>query len=276
MRRLLLVVALVSSLAAHAAPPIHVLPGLSLSRIPEALTAKITWPNTTEIDARKDAILLLGRDNLWQLGTKQGMFAMPLKLSSFARSDAGTLAAAADGKIGLVSGHMFLPAVAEPETGMRLAGGPGDTLILYGTHAPARIYSFDGKTVATLATLDKPITALTHLGGTVIFATADGIFSLRVGEPPGLLFPLAGHAPITALAADAKTAELFAATDDAVYQLDEGRMTEIAEGIGGALAVLEDHILVADPSRKTVYVLAGGSRSKGSGPVAAQGIGKKQ
>jgi len=260
MTRLVLFVALLVSLMAHAADPIHVLPGLSLTRIPDSLTASIAWDAKTSIHARKDGIWVLGKGNLWRLGQKQAIFVSPAEIQSFARSDAGTLVASIGGKIGLISGRLFLPAFSEPAAGTQLAGGNTDTLLLYGTGVPARIYAFDGGKVAALATLDQPITSLTHIGDTVIFATADGIYSLRPGEPPGLIFPLAGHESITALATNANTAELFAATRDAVYQIGEGRMTQIAQGIGGALAVLEDRVLIADPRRKTIFVL--GARRK--------------
>ena len=255
MRRVALFAALLVSLCAHAAEAIHVMPGLALSRVPAALTAPIEWAPQTTISARGDAIWVLGRDNLWRLGQKQGVFISPAEIRSFAQSDAGTLVASVGGKIGLISDRLFLPALPEPEPGTQLAGGSADTLILYGTAAPAHIYVFDGKKVAVLATLDRPITALTHVGDTVVFATSDGVYSLRPGEPLGLIFPLAGHAPLTALAANPKTAELFAATADAVYQIGEGRMTQIAQGIGGALALEGDHVLIADPQRKTIFIL---------------------
>ena len=205
---------------------------------------------------------MLGQGNLWRLGQKAGLFFTPTAIRAFAQSDAGTLTASVEGKLGLIKGHLFQPALREPEPDMQMAGGPADTLILYSAHLPARIYGFDGKNIATLATLNQPITALTHLGDNVIFATRDGIYSLRAGEPPGLLFPLAGHAPMTALDANPKTAELFAATNQAVYQLDEGRLTEIAQGIGGALAVIGTSILVADIQRKTVYVISAAHADK--------------
>lgn len=255
MRRGALIAALVFSLGAHAKEAIYVMPGLSLSRIPAAQTAPIRWAPNTTISAAKNGIWVLGQGNLWRLGQKTGIFISPARIRSFARSDAGTLVASIDGRIGLISGRLFLPAMPAPESGTLLAGGSADTLILYDPTVPAHIYSFDGKRVATLATLDQPITALTHIGDTIIFASPDGIYSLRAGRPLGLLFPLAGHAPVTALAANPKTAELFAATHDAVYQIDEGRMTEIIQGVGGALAVLDGHVLIADPLRKTIFIL---------------------
>lgn len=261
MRRLALLAALLLSFTAHAAEPIHVLPGLTLSRIPDSLTASIEWDAKAAISARKDGIWVLGKGNLWRLGQKQPVFVSPTAIQSFARSDAGTLVASIGGKIGLISGRLFLPAVGEPEAGTRLIAGNADTLLLYTTAAPGRIYAFDGSKVAALAIVEEPVTALTHIGDTIVFATPDGLFSLRPGEPPGMIFPLAGHEPLTALAANPDTAELYAATDDAVYQIDEGRMTQIAQGIGGALAVLGNRVLIADPRRKSIFVL-GAERKK--------------
>lgn len=255
MRKTLALLLLALSMFAHAEEPIRLLPGLAVEKIPERLMAPIPWPARTEMLAVPGQVWLLAQGNIWRLGAAQGTFATPLEVDSFARSDAGTFAALVGGKLGLVSKGMFLPAIAVPEKGMRLAGGAGDTLYLYGTGTPSRILRFDGEQATVVATVAEPVTALTHLGETVIFSTAEGIFTLRPGQPPGLLFPLADHAPLIALAANVDTAELFGATEDAIYQIDEGRMTQIAQGLGGALAIVGKDILVADVRRQGVYRL---------------------
>lgn len=255
MRRTLALLLLALSMFAHAEEPIRVLPGLAVEKIPERLIAPIPWPARTEMIAAPGQVWLLAQGNIWRLGAAQGAFATPLDVDSFARSDAGTFAALVGDKLGLVSKSMFLPAIAVPEKGMRLAGGAGDTLYLYGTGSPARIMRFDGELATVVATVTEPISALTHLGETVIFSNAEGIFALRPGLPPGLLFPLAGHAPPISLAVNVDTAELFGATEDAIYQIDDGRMTQIVQGLGGALAIVGKDILVADVRRQGVYRL---------------------
>lgn len=255
MRKSLALLLFVLTMGAYGAEPIHVFPGLTVEKIPERLSAPIPWPVRTELIAAAGQVWLLARGNIWRLGAAQGAFVTAVEVDSFARSDAGTFAALVGNKLGLVSKGMFLPAIDVPEPEMRLVGGPADTLYIYGTRSPARIIRFDGEKAAVLATVAIPVTALTHLGETVIFATAEGVFSLHPGQPPGLLFPLAGHAPLISLAANVNTAELFGATEDAIYQIDEGRMTQIAQGLGGVLAIVEKDILVADPGRKSIYRL---------------------
>lgn len=249
-----LLLALLAGLA-HAEEAIHVLPGLTVTRAPAALTAGMPWPERAEISSGTAGVWLRGDNNLWRLGARQGVFVLPLGVDSFAQSESGTLVALVDGKIGLVSGRMFLPAFPIPDAEMRLAAGPGDTLHLYGGKAPARILRFDGARVAVLATSPDPVMALTYLGSSVIFATRMGIFSLRPGQPPGLLFPLNEQIAVIALAVNPDTAEIFAATADGVYQLDEGRMTQIAQGLGGALTISGKDILIADPRRKGIFIL---------------------
>ncbi len=144
MRIALALLLIAVSLGAPAAESIVVLPGLTVERIPEKLTAPIAWPARTELIVAPGQVWLLAQDNVWRLGAAGGVFATPLAVDSFARSDAGTFAVLIGGKLGVVSRGMFLPAIATPEPGMRLAGGPRDTLILYGTQAPARIIGFDG------------------------------------------------------------------------------------------------------------------------------------
>ena len=255
MSRALVLLLIALSLFARAEEPIHVLPGLAVERIPARLVAPIPWPERTEIIAAPGQVWLLARGNIWRLGAAHGALATPLEVVSFARSDAGTFAAIVGGKLGLLAKGMFLPAIAAPEGVTRLAAGPGDTLYLYGTDPHSSILRFDGEQAAVLATVSEPITALTHLGETVIYATRQGIFSLRPGQPPGLLFPLAGHAALITLTANVETAEIFGASEDAIYQIDEGRMTQIAQGIGGALAIVDKDILVADIRRQGVFRL---------------------
>ncbi len=252
MKTVLAAILFTLAVACHA-EAMYVLPGLVVEKIPERMTAPIRWPARTEMIAFPGQVWLLAQDNVWRIGAASGTFATPLEVTSFARSDAGTFAVLAGDKLGLASGGMFLPAIPAPEKDMRVAGGPGDTLYLYGTHSPARIFLFDGERVSVLATVSDPITALTHLGETVIFATSEGLFTLRPGHPAGLIFPLAGHAPLVSLAVNADTAELFGATEDAVYQIDEGRMTQIAQGLGGVVAVVGKDILVADPRRQGIF-----------------------
>lgn len=236
-----------------AAEPMHVLPGIVVEKIPERLLPAAPWAGPLEMIALPGQVWLLVNGNLWRAGAARGALATPLAISAFARSDAGTLVALVGDKLGLVSDGMFLPAIATPEKEMRVAGGPGDTLYLYGSKSPARIFLFDGEQVSVLASVAEPITALTHLGSTLIFATTDGVYSLRSGQAPGLIFPLAGHAPLTSLAVNPETAELLAATEDALYQIDEGRMTQIAQGLGGRVAVSGTDILVADPRRAGIF-----------------------
>ena len=255
MRKALALLFFALAVCAHGAEAIRVLPGLAVEKIPERLTAPIPWSARTELIAAAGQVWLLARGNVWRLGAARGAFLSSVEVDSFARSDAGTFAALVGDKLGLVSKGMFLPAIDVPEPGMRLVGGPVDSLYIYGTRSPARIIRFDGEKAAVLATVAVPVTALTHLGETVIFATAEGVFALHPGQPPGLLFPLAGHAPLISLAVNANTAELFGATEDAIYQIDEGRMTQIAQGLGGMLALVDKDILIADVRRQGVFRL---------------------
>jgi hypothetical protein len=255
MRRGLALSLLALSLFGRAEESIHVLPGLAVEVIPVRLTASIPWPARTEIIAAPSQVWLLARGNIWRIGAAQGALATPLKIDSFARSDMGTFAAVVGDKLGVIAKGMFWPAIDLPESGMRLTGGPGDTLYIYGTHSPARIIRFDGEKAAVLATTAEAITAVTHLGETVVFATGEGVFVVRPGQPPGLLFPLAGHTPLISLAANVDTAEIFASTEDAIYQIDEGRMTQVAQGLGGSLAIVERDVLVADVRRQGIFRL---------------------
>lgn len=227
--------------------------GLKLAACP--LPPGFAWGERADLLEAHGRLYLMGRDNLWLLNGGQPLFAAPLALQSATASRAGTLLAIAGDRLGLVQGGLFLPALAPPSTDARLAPGPGDTVHLFGP-AAGKIWRFDGKNAQLVVRAAGTLDAVTLVGQTLVFATPDGIFRLAPGDSAGLLFPLAGHTPLTGMAAVAETAEIFVATADAVYRLDEGEMRQIVAGLGGTLAVLKDGLLIADPRRQRLALLS--------------------
>lgn len=221
--------------------------GLALRALP--LPAGFGFGDRAEFARARSGFYLLGRDNLWSLGDGRPLFAAPLALASATASSAGTLVAIADGRLGLVNGGLFLPALELPAADARLAPGPGDTVHLFSPRE-GKIWSFDGHAAQLVVSAPNAIDAVALVGATLVFATPDGLFRLTPGDTAGLIFPLAGHAPLTGIAFAGATAEIFAATADAVYRLDEGEMSQIVTGLGGTVTVIKDALLIADPRRQ--------------------------
>lgn len=259
MRRVFL--ALASSawlvMTALAAEGIRLLPGLGIERLPARLAPSGgKWEGEIDFVGCGQHLWLTTAGQVWRLDRNEPILATPLPITSLACTEAGTLLIAAQERLGPISGRLFIPALSLPSRQTRLAAGPGDTLVLYETSVPARLFHFDGERVRLVATLAEPIMTVVAVGDSYFVATPSGIYRLRSGEPIGLIFPWLGEEkPIIALAVHPRTAELVVATEDEVFLLDEGKMEQIAYGLGGKLVVNEESIYVADAKRGNVYRL---------------------
>ena len=271
MKRLVLLLLLCPLLALAASQEIvglHLLPGLTAELV--LLPAQVRnsrWRNSAEFELAAGGAWLLTPDNIVDLGLGQPIFVRSIVLDSFTRTAGGSVIAIAGDRLGVVSGRVFLPTIALPVTPMRVAAGSGEYVYLYGGPSEQqRIVYFDGKRTAVLATVPMPITALTRIGNRVIFACGSSLYTLRPGMPPALLFGIPDQPSFVGLAVNPQTGELFAATEDAIYQLDAGIASQIAEGVGGALRWAGDALYVVDPKRQLMMRIRASVSSRGTGP----------
>ncbi|MCX8085643.1 MAG: hypothetical protein N3C63_01950 [Rhodocyclaceae bacterium] len=255
MRRWLACCWLLIAAAAWGEEGLRLAPGFAIQKLPAAMMPAGAWPTQPALCVRKDGLWFATRENLYRLGARAGVLEVPLPLEGFACSAQGTPVLVAAGKLGPVAGRLFVPRVPLPSPATRIASGTGDSLILFETAAPARLFRFDGRQAQLVATLTEPILAAAPAGDFVLVATATGIFRVRPGEPLGLLFPLADMKPVVSLAVHPRTAEILFATEDEIFLLDDGRATQLAEGLGGALAATETTVFVADGRRQGIYAL---------------------
>lgn len=230
-------------------------PGFTIQKLPAALMPAGAWPAHPALCARQDGLWFATRDNLHRLGMRAGVLEVPLPLEGFACSAHGTPVLVAAGRLGPVAGRLFVPRLPLPSAATRVTGGTGDSLILFETSAPARLFRFDGRQAQLVATLSEPIHAAAPAGDFVLVATATGIYRVRPGDPLGLLFPLIDMKPVVSLAVHPRTAEILFATEDEIFLLDDGRATQLAGGLGGALAATETAIFIADGRRQGIYAL---------------------
>ncbi|WP_126447382.1 hypothetical protein [Sulfuricystis multivorans] len=234
---------------------IRLAPGFGVQKLSAALMPNDVWPDAPVLCARSDGLLFAGKSNLWRIGAHEGLLDAAVPIEGFACSEAGTPVLVAAGRLGPLQGRLFVPRVPLPTPATRISGGAGDSLILFETSAPARLFLFDGRQAQLVATFTEPITAVTHAGDFSIVATPTAIWRVRPGEPLGLLLPLIEMKPVVSLAVHPRTAEILFASEDEIFLLDDGRATQIAAGLGGTLAVMQDAIFVADGKRKGIYRL---------------------
>lgn len=232
--------------------------GLVVERLPTAFRpAQGQWGERVDFVGCGRHLWLAAAGQLWRLDRREPLLAAPLPITAFTCTAAGTLILAVKDRLGPVQGRLFVPAIPLPSSSIRLAAGEGDTIVLYETQPPARVMRFDGEKVQLVATLAEPITAYAHVGASHLIATPSGIYRLRAGEPLGLVFPWpANEQPIISLAIHPRTAEIVVATANEIFLLDEGRMEQLAHGLGGSVLLGEDAIFVADPRRGDVFRLS--------------------
>lgn len=240
---------------AHAEEGIRLASGFALQKLPPALTPTGPWHDTPSLCQARGRLWLANRDNVWLLGQTKGEIELSLPIEALACSEAGTLVLAVGGRLGPLQGKLFLPRLALPSPHSRVAGGAGDSLILYETQAPARLMRFDGRQVQLVATFAEPIRAATHAGEFLIVATTSGIYRVRPGEPLGLIASLPDFGQVVSLAVHPRTAEILVSTADALYVVDEGLIMQVAAGLGGALVATEEGIFIADGRRRAVFRL---------------------
>lgn len=255
MRRSIVFCLLWFAAAALAEDGIRLAPGMTVRQLPAAMMPAAEWPEVPALCLRRDGLWFAGRDNVWRIGAREAALDAPLPIEGFACSAVGTPVIAAAGRLGPLQGRLYVPRLPLPSPATRIAGGTGDSLILFETVAPARIFRFDGRRAQLVATLAEPVLAAAPAGDFVVAATPAAILRLRPGEPVGLMLPLSDMKPVRSLAVHPRTAEILFSTEDEVFLLDDGRATQLAAGIGGTLAATAETVFVADGGRKRLYAL---------------------
>jgi hypothetical protein len=254
-RPLLLLLLLLVGMA-QAQEAIRLAPGLAVQKLPQDLTPAGPWPAAPGLCLSRAGLWFVGGDNVWRIGNKQTLLTVPLPIDDFACSEAGTPVIVAAGRLGPVQNGLFIPRLPLPSAQTRLAGGAGDSLILFETAAPARLFRFDGRQAQLVATLAEPIHAVAPAGDFIVVATPSGIYRVRAGDPLGLLLPLEDMPPVRSLAVHPRTAEILFSTADEIFLLDDKRATQIAAGLGGTLLPTAQEIFVADPRHRGIFRLS--------------------
>ncbi|MBU1216769.1 hypothetical protein KJ870_08170 [bacterium] len=241
-------------LMAYAAP-IDIAPKLKIYSMPNALTSKIDWRSDTQLYVSSLGLWISAEKNIYRLDKPSKALTIPLHVSSFTLAKSAHPVAIVDEQLGLINHGFFLPSLKLPMAGYSLAAGPNDTLYLYNSTIAAPIYHFDGNMITPMALPSEAVQALTYAGSAIIFATKEGIFSLESGKPLGLIMPLPDFATILSIAVNPDTAELFVSTHDTVYSLNNGLMTPLVTGVGGAVAFYDNCLWIADSLRQQVYII---------------------
>lgn len=194
---------------------------------------------------------LLGGDNsIVDLGSGQRVLPKGFVAHAFARTAGGTVAVITENVLGIVTRGVFLPTTRLPFGNMRVAAGPGETLLLFGgPNDDQHLVSYDGERHATLLRVGEPIGVVAHAADRIFFSAGNRLYTARPGEAPGLMFLFPDGSVIGGIAVDARGGRLFLATDDAVFALDRGVAEKQLDGIGGRLQWRDDRLYVLDTGR---------------------------
>ncbi|QIR75810.1 hypothetical protein FA592_06015 [Sulfurospirillum diekertiae] len=249
-----LIISLLFSLLSYASE-IELAPKLMLNSMPKALIDKIDWCQNTQLHVDANGLWILSQTNLLRLDKPGKALMAPLHTTSFSLAKSGHPIAVVDDRLGLIRHGIFLPGPKLPDANYVLAQGQNDTLYVYNPQKVTPIYRFDGQMIRSIAQPSQPVLALSALGDSIVFATKEGIFTLQENKPLGLVMPLAEFGPITSLAVNTQTAEIFVGTPHAVYSLQTNVMVPLVTGIGGTIAFYDNRLWIADASLHQLYIL---------------------
>ncbi len=249
-----LIISILFSLLSYASP-IELAPKLTLNSMPKALVDKIDWCQNNQLHVDANGLWILSQTNLLRLDKPGKALMEPLHATSFSLTKSGHPIAIIDDRLGLIRHGIFLPGPKLPDTGYSLVQGQNDTLYVYNPQKIAPIYRFDGQTIRSIAQPNQPVLALSALGDGIVFATKEGIFALQENKPLALVMPLSEFEPITSLAVNPQTAEIFVGTPHTVYSLNANVMVPLVSGIGGAIAFYDNRLWIADASLRQVYIV---------------------
>ena len=192
---------------------------------------------------------LLGGDNtLLDLGSGKRILPKGFVVHAFARTAEGTVAVITENVLGIITRGVFLPTTRLPFGNMRVAAGPGESLLLFGgPQDDQHLIRYDGERHATLLRVSSPIGVVTHAAERIFLTAGNKLYTVRPGESPALLFLFPDGSEITGLAVNTRKGEIFVATADAVFALDRGVAEKKLAGLGGRLQWRDGYLYVLDP-----------------------------
>ena len=145
-----------------------------------------------------------------------------------------------------------------PGAGMTLVPGYGDSLLLFG-HEDKNVWGLytirPGRKVSLLLRSPAPISAAAETADRTLVVIDGALFT--VGH--GAIRPLAGEpkGKLNALAADPSGKAIFASDGSRIFRMEDGRVTVLANGLGGTLRWVRGGLLVFDPRKPLLVRLVG-------------------
>ena len=192
---------------------------------------------------------------LWQVGGGSAHATGGTALGCFTFTPEGLLMAVRGRKLLFRDSHARLEPLFElPGAGMTLVPGYGDSLLLFGREDKDVwvLYTIrPGRKVSLLLRSPAPITAAAETADRTLVVIDGALFT--VGH--GAIRPLAGEpkGKLNALAADPSGRAIFASDGRRIFRMEDGRVTVLADGLGGTLRWVRGGLLVFD-QRKPLLV----------------------
>lgn len=251
LNRILLAFALLLPLAAARAE-IVAPPGTRVENLSSSVRNAGAWlGSSTDFEvAGGSAWLLTGDNTIVDLGSGKNVLPKGFVAHSFARTREGAVAVITENILGTIIQGVFVPTTKLPYGNMRVAAGPGETLLLFGgPENDQHLISYDGPTYSPLVRLKEPIGVVTHAADRIFFSAGNKLFTAKWGEAPALVFLFPDGSTIVGMAVNTSTGEIFLSTGDAIFVLGQGVAFKKIAGLGGRLQLRDGALYVLDPGR---------------------------
>ena len=250
--------ALIAAAVAHARLPIG--PEIQVALNPgSAKSAGLRHLGPCVAVTPDGAAVVGNASGLWLVGGGNARATGVSGLGCFTFTPEGLLMGVRDRELVFLDSHGRLrPLFRLPGVGMTLVPGNGDSLLLFGREDNGTwgLYTIrPGRQVSLLLHSPKPITAAAQTKSHILVVIEGALFlvehdrlRLLAGEPKGTL---------NAVAADPDGQAIFVSDDRRIFRVSNGRVTVVADDLGGTLCWQRGGLLVFDPRRSLLVRLVG-------------------
>ncbi|OPY74681.1 MAG: hypothetical protein A4E64_02184 [Syntrophorhabdus sp. PtaU1.Bin058] len=224
-------------------------------------------------------ILLTREGNLYDLQKRSYLpYKKTLGITSFTISSSLFVVIRRD-MLGWYEDGTIRERVRLPQSGLRIAAGPGQRLYVYGDRGTgSMIYLLeDGKEIPLVEVSRGNISALTAIRQRIFYAVGNAIYTVAKGERPGLLFVAEGEKLVRSLAIDPKVGVLYFSAGNTVYAMRAGIALSVLKGMECYLKYSGTALYALDPKAGRLVKITGLERlifdEKGeSSPAPAGGF----
>lgn len=255
---LILLVALTATSDAHAKGPLR--PQIQVVLNPGSAKSAELGHLGPCVAVTPDGAAVVGNAmGLWLVGGGKVRATGVAALGCFTFTPEGLLMGVRGRELVFLDAHGHLePLFRLPGVGMTLVPGNGDSLLLFGREDNGTwgLYTIrPDRKVFLLLHSPKPITAAAETAKHILVVIDGALFLVEHGE----MRLLAGEPKetLTALAAGPDGKAIFVSDDRRILRIHDGRVSVVADGLGGTLRWQGGGLLVFDPRKPLLVRLVG-------------------